>query len=48
MDNVGFVVAGYAIVVCSLAAYTIRLFVRAKNARGRAEAVAARTAQRSG
>lgn len=47
MDNVGFVIAGYAIAVCSLAAYTARLFVRARNARRRVEAAAARTAQRS-
>ena len=47
MDNVGFVVVGYAIAICSLAAYTARLFVRGRNAKRRAEAAAARTAQRS-
>lgn len=47
MDNVGFVIAGYAIAVGSLGAYAARLFVRARNARRRMEAAAARTSQHS-
>ncbi|HEX6009909.1 MAG TPA: hypothetical protein VFZ50_07375 [Actinomycetota bacterium] len=40
--NIGYVVAGYAITAVALAGYTLRLFVRARRARERAEAVAAR------
>jgi hypothetical protein len=40
--NIGYVVAGYAITAVALGGYTLRLFVRARRARERAEAVAAR------
>jgi CcmD family protein len=41
-ENVGYVVAGYAITGVALGGYVIRLFARAREARRRAEAVAAR------
>jgi CcmD family protein len=41
-ENVGYVVAGYAITSVALGGYVLRLFVRAREARRRAEAVAAR------
>jgi CcmD family protein len=41
-ENVGYVVAGYAITAVALGGYVLRLFVRAREARRRAEAVAAR------
>ena len=40
--NVGYVVAGYAITAVALGGYAVRLFVRARRARTRADAVAAR------
>jgi hypothetical protein len=40
--NVGYVVAGYVITAVALGGYAVRLFVRARLARLRAEAVAAR------
>ena len=40
--NVGYVVAGYGITAVALGGYKLRLFVRARRARERAEAVAAR------
>jgi CcmD family protein len=40
--NVGYVVAGYAITALALGGYVLRLFGRAREARRRAEAVAAR------
>lgn len=41
-ENVGYVVAGYAITVVALGGYVLRLFARARVARRRAVAVAAR------
>ena len=41
MDNLGYVVAGYTITAAALGGYIARLFVRAREARRRAEAVAA-------
>ena len=40
--NVGYVVAGYAITAVALGGYGLRLFVRARRARERADAIAAR------
>lgn len=40
--NLGYVVAGYAITAVALGGYALRLFVRARRARERADAVAAR------
>jgi hypothetical protein len=40
--NVGYVVAGYAITALALGGYTFRLFVRARRAGRRAEAIATR------
>jgi hypothetical protein len=44
MDNVGYVVAGYVLTAAALGGYVLRLFARAREARRRAEAVAARRA----
>lgn len=41
-ENVGYVIAGYAITAISLGGYVLRLFARAREARRRADAVAAR------
>lgn len=41
-ENVGYVVAGYAITASALGGYVIRLFARAREARRRAEVVATR------
>jgi len=38
-ENVGYVVAGYALTAVALGGYVIRLFARAREARRRAEAV---------
>jgi hypothetical protein len=40
--NAGYVVAGYLITAIALGGYVLRLFVRAREARHRAEAVATR------
>ena len=40
--NVGYVVAGYGITAVALGGYALRLFVRARRARERADAVAGR------
>jgi CcmD family protein len=40
--NAGYVVAGYVITGVALGGYTFRLFVRARRARERADAVAGR------
>jgi hypothetical protein len=40
--NVGYVVAGYAITAVALGGYALRLFVRARRARERADAVESR------
>jgi hypothetical protein len=40
--NTGYVIAGYAITAVALGGHVIRLFARAREARRRAEAVAAR------
>ena len=39
--NIGYVVAGYGITAVALGGYALRLFVRARRARERANAVAA-------
>lgn len=41
-ENVGYVVAGYAIMAVALGGYVLRLFARAREARRRAEAIAVR------
>lgn len=41
-ENVGYVVAGYAITAVALGGYVIRLFARAREARRRAEAISVR------
>ena len=41
-ENVGYVVAGYAITVTALGGYVLRLFARAREARRRAEAISMR------
>jgi hypothetical protein len=41
-SNIGYVVAGYGITAVVLGGYVVRLFVRARRARERADAVAAR------
>ena len=41
-ENVGYVVAGYAITAVALGGYVLRLFARAREARRRAESVAMR------
>jgi hypothetical protein len=41
-SNIGYVVAGYGITAVALGGYVLRLFVRARRARERADAVAAR------
>jgi hypothetical protein len=41
-SNIGYVVAGYGITAVVLGGYVLRLFVRARRARERADAVAAR------
>jgi hypothetical protein len=46
VDNVGFVIMGYALTIALLAAYTTRLFVRAANAKRRADRLAARARPR--
>jgi hypothetical protein len=38
--NIGYVVAGYAITAVALGGYALRLFVRARRARERSDAVA--------
>ena len=40
--NVGYVMAGYAITAVALGGYAVRLFVRARRARARVDAIAAR------
>jgi len=40
--NTGYVVAGYLVTAVALGGYVVRLFARARQARRRAEAVAAR------
>jgi hypothetical protein len=42
MQNLGYVVAGYVLTAVALGGYVLRLFVRAREARRDAEAVAAR------
>jgi hypothetical protein len=37
--NVGYVVAGYTVTVVALGGYALRLFVRARRARERADAI---------
>jgi hypothetical protein len=41
-ENVGYVVAGYATAAIALGGYVLSLFARAREARRRADAVAAR------
>jgi len=41
-ENVGYVVAGYAITATALGGYVLRLFARAREARRRAEAISMR------
>lgn len=41
-ENVGYVIAGYAITAIALGGYVLRLFARAREARHRAEAIAVR------
>jgi hypothetical protein len=41
-ENIGYVVAGYAITAVALGGYVMRLFARAREARRRAEAAASR------
>jgi hypothetical protein len=41
-ENVGYVVAGYAISALALGGYVLKLFARARDARRRAEVVAGR------
>jgi hypothetical protein len=40
--NAGYVIAGYVLTAVALGGYVLRLFARAREARRRAEAVAAR------
>lgn len=40
--NIGYVVAGYLVTAVALVGYVLRLFVRARGARRRAETIAAR------
>jgi hypothetical protein len=44
VDNLGFVVAGYALTAAALAGYVLSLIGRARRARARAAAIAARRA----
>jgi CcmD family protein len=41
-ENVGYLVAGYLIIAVALGGYVLRLFARAREARRRAEGIAAR------
>jgi len=47
VESLEFVIAGYATVVAMLVAYTARLFMRAANAKRRAESIAARMPRRA-
>jgi hypothetical protein len=42
LDNTGYVVAGYLLTVGALGGYVLRLFVRARQARARVEALSSR------
>ncbi len=42
IENLEYVIAGYVLTGVALGGYAVRLFVRARDARRRAEAVAAR------
>jgi hypothetical protein len=41
-SNIGYIVAGYGITAVVLGGYVLRLFVRARRARERADAIAGR------
>jgi len=42
VNDLGYIVGGYAVAAATLAAYTVALLARARRARARAEAVATR------